>query len=59
MKVELTNPGSPSIAKKSVLSASPATVVAKKSAPATFTIKTEIADDGQVIKREGKLEIRL
>ena len=58
MKVELSNPGSPSIAKKSMLStltsASSSAIVAKKSSPATFSIKTEIAEDGQVIKREGK-----
>ena len=57
VKVELSNPGSPSIAKKSMLStltSSSAAIVAKKSSPATFSIKTEIAEDGQVIKREGK-----
>ena len=58
VKVELSNPGSPSIAKKSMLStltsASSSAIVAKKSSPATFSIKTEIAEDGQVIKREGK-----
>ena len=58
VKVELSNPGSPSIAKKSMLStltsASTSAIVAKKSSPATFSIKTEIAEDGQVIKREGK-----
>ena len=61
VKVELSNPGSPSIAKKSMLStltsASTSAIVAKKSSPATFSIKTEIAEDGQVIKREGKWDV--
>ena len=54
VKVELSNPGSPSVAKKSMLSTSASAIVAKKSTPATFSIKTEMAEDGQVIKREGK-----
>ena len=61
VKVELSNPGSPSIAKKSMLStltsASSSAIVAKKSSPTTFSIKTEIAEDGQVIKREGKWDV--
>jgi hypothetical protein len=49
VKAELVNPLSPAAAKPLVLS----NVVAKKSLP-TFHIKTELAEEGQTIKREGK-----